>query len=581
MRGLRTPKGTVDFHPSESKLINEIIKKCETIFRIHGGRSIDTPTFELLSILQNKSEEETLLFELNDQGGDICGLRFDLTVPLARYLAQNKIYSLRRYQIGKVFRRDQPAITKGRYREFYQCDFDICGKFLPLLPDAEVLKIAAKILRSFEIGNFKFKINHRKLITAMCLSCVEPDYPETVSTIIPKLPDQYKLGEKGFFERNCYENSFLAEKIKKNDRTTQVKQKSIKELFSGRKNTIENEKGKNCNGRKKKFTKEAPSNGKTTTENEKGRKYTAELPDESHFEKNNHKEKLKAHLTSPSQGQQNMNTASIQENQLLKYDENTDFAPICSAIDKLEKIGIIKVKEEIVQKGWSILQVDRMEKLLKMKDLEEVEEYFNTKVERNSISQRLAMEAIEDLQLFLKYVKILEESECVEFEISLARGLNYYTGLIFEAVFQDHTDVGSVLGGGRYDNLVGQFCNNKVPAIGFSVGILRIFSILKQKDKHQKNSFTKILIVPRNIKFMEYSLRIINDLWNQNIPSEINSKKRTDIADMKKYARKEEIPYLLLIGEEIVDNKAVLYKLEGQETEFVLTLEQIIEHLKE
>ncbi|KRH91743.1 histidine-tRNA synthetase, partial [Pseudoloma neurophilia] len=165
-------KGTIDFDPADSKLINEIIDKSKKVFELHGGRSLDTPTFELLEILKNKSEE-SLIFELNDQGGDICGLRFDLTVPLARYLAQNNVTTLRRYQIGKVYRRDQPAITKGRYREFYQCDFDICGNFIPLLPDAESIKIADEILESFDIGEFIIKINHRKLITAMCLFCLE------------------------------------------------------------------------------------------------------------------------------------------------------------------------------------------------------------------------------------------------------------------------------------------------------------------------------------------------------------------------------------------------------------------------
>lgn len=447
---LRTPKGTVDFHPRESKLLQEIMKKCESVFKVHGGRNLDTPTFELLPILSNKSEEENLIFELKDQGGDICGLRFDLTVPLARYLAQNRVLSLRRYQIGKVFRRDQPAITKGRYREFYQCDFDICGKFLPLLPDAETVVIGSKILRSFNIGKFVIKINHRKLITAICLSCLDPN---------EEIEDISVLDRK--------------------------------------------------------------------------------------------------------------------------------FSPICSAIDKLDKIGIKKVKEEIIQKGWKESQADQIAESLVLKTLEDVEKYFSlttdcqTNLEENmttgKMAKLLAKEAISDLRVFLGYLKTFGELDSTRFEISLARGLNYYTGIIFEAVFENYADVGSVLGGGRYDNLVGQFCNAQVPAVGFSVGILRIFSILSRKSANLKTCSTKVLLVPRNAKFMDRSLQFINKLWSENIPSEINAKKRTDISEMKKYALKEGIENIVLIGDEINEEKALFITKEGEN---LVTLNEIIEHLK-
>src|SRR3954462_5538289 len=97
------------------------------VFKRHGGMALDTPVFKLKEILSGKyGEDSKLIYDLQDQGGELCSLRYDLTVPFARWLAMNTNYpQVSRYQIAKVYRRDQPVISRGRYREFYQCDFDI------------------------------------------------------------------------------------------------------------------------------------------------------------------------------------------------------------------------------------------------------------------------------------------------------------------------------------------------------------------------------------------------------------------------------------------------------------------------
>lgn len=87
------------------------------------------------------------------QGGELCSLRYDLTVPFARYVAMNGLTSFKRYQIAKVYRRDNPS--KGRYREFYQCDFDIAGQFEKMGPDFEVIKILTELLDELDIGDYE------------------------------------------------------------------------------------------------------------------------------------------------------------------------------------------------------------------------------------------------------------------------------------------------------------------------------------------------------------------------------------------------------------------------------------------
>lgn len=92
-----------------------------------------------------------LIYDLEDQGGELLSLRYDLTVPFARFMGANNIKQLKRFHIGKVYRRDQPVMNKGRFREFYQCDFDIAGKSENMLADAEVLLIMSKILKNFDL----------------------------------------------------------------------------------------------------------------------------------------------------------------------------------------------------------------------------------------------------------------------------------------------------------------------------------------------------------------------------------------------------------------------------------------------
>ena len=119
---LKTAKGTRDFGPDSMAVRENVLKKIVKVFKCHGAVTIDTPVFELKDVLTGKyGEDSKLIYDLKDQGGEILALRYDLTVPFARYCAMNKVQNIKRYQIAKVYRRDNPSISRGRYREFYQC----------------------------------------------------------------------------------------------------------------------------------------------------------------------------------------------------------------------------------------------------------------------------------------------------------------------------------------------------------------------------------------------------------------------------------------------------------------------------
>jgi len=109
-------------------------------------------------------------------------------VPFARYLASERIQQIKRFHMAKVYRRDQPQMSKGRFREFYQCDFDIAGDYAPMMPDAEVLSVVSEILATLDIGQFTIKVNHRKFLDAMVeLAGCEKRKFKTICSSIDKL----------------------------------------------------------------------------------------------------------------------------------------------------------------------------------------------------------------------------------------------------------------------------------------------------------------------------------------------------------------------------------------------------------
>lgn len=186
---LKVPKGTLDHKPAAALLRKRIFATLEGIFAKHGAETIDTPVFELRDILAGKyGEDSKLIYDLDDQGGEKCSLRYDLTVPFARYVAMNGLTNMKRYHIAKVYRRDQPVMSKGRMREFYQCDFDIAGAYDPMVPDAEILYILCEALDALEIPEFTVKLNHRKILDGIFeLAGVPADKTRAISSAVDKL----------------------------------------------------------------------------------------------------------------------------------------------------------------------------------------------------------------------------------------------------------------------------------------------------------------------------------------------------------------------------------------------------------
>ncbi|GBE77605.1 Histidine--tRNA ligase, mitochondrial [Sparassis crispa] len=188
---LKTPKGTRDYGPGEMfcrEHIERIVKEC---FTTYGGSCLDTPVFERKDILAGKyGEDAKLIFDLMDQGGEQLALRYDHTVPLARYLAMGgaQVASSKLWQVGKVYRRDNPVMSKGRMREFSQADFDIAGQWDTMIPDSELISLLCTILAKLDVGEFTVKINHRKILDGIFEVCgVPPEKIRSISSAVDKL----------------------------------------------------------------------------------------------------------------------------------------------------------------------------------------------------------------------------------------------------------------------------------------------------------------------------------------------------------------------------------------------------------
>ncbi|RLO05823.1 hypothetical protein DYB28_003242 [Aphanomyces astaci] len=186
----KVAKGAQDFLPPQMHLREQIFHKVRAVFKRHGGVEIETPVFELKETLTGKyGEDSKLIYDLADQGGELLALRYDLTVPFARFMALHNPGNMKRYAIARVYRRDNPQIARGRFREFYQCDFDIAGVYPTMLADAEVISIGIEVLQQFpELGPFKIKLSHRKLLDAILELCGVPaDKLRTTCSAIDKL----------------------------------------------------------------------------------------------------------------------------------------------------------------------------------------------------------------------------------------------------------------------------------------------------------------------------------------------------------------------------------------------------------
>uniref|UniRef100_A0A1I8JA60 histidine--tRNA ligase n=1 Tax=Macrostomum lignano TaxID=282301 RepID=A0A1I8JA60_9PLAT len=406
---LKVPKGMHDRPPVQMSVREDVLQKIVSVFKSHDAECLETPGAELKEVLTGKyGEDSKLIYDICDQGGELLSLRYDLTVPFARYVAMNKLQSMRRYQIGPVYRRDQPAMTRGRYREFYQCDFDIAGESEPMLADSECVLILTEVLSGLGFSNYTVRVNHRLLLDGIFQCC------------------------------------------------------GVSEAL---------------------------------------------------------------------------------------------FRPICSAVDKLDKCSWDEVAKEMSDKGLADEPIERIRQLVLTPrgsaDLvDQLRE--NPALKGNA----MVTQALDDMSRLFRYLGLLGCPDQVRFDLSLARGLDYYTGLIYEAVLEPTPDcnvtVGSVAGGGRYDKLVGMFTKkDSIPRLRRLSPQVQIVTLHSSCPHHLNRSGSKNLLEER--------LRLCGQLWRAGLPAAHSLRSNPKLLTQFQYCEDTGVPIALIIGEsELRDNKVKL-----------------------
>lgn len=194
----RTLSGFKDRLPQEAIAKSELLKKIIDVFESFGFVPIETPHLEYADVLikQGSDEIQKELYAFKDHGGRDVALRFDLTVPLARFVSQHRhclTFPFKRYAVGNVFRGERAQ--RGRYREFTQCDFDFIGS-QSIASDSEIIQIIAEVMKRLEVGKFKISINHRGILNGICEHLGITQVNEALR-IIDKLD---KIGKEGVKE---------------------------------------------------------------------------------------------------------------------------------------------------------------------------------------------------------------------------------------------------------------------------------------------------------------------------------------------------------------------------------------------
>lgn len=456
------PKGTRDFSPAEMACRNYIFDTVKSIFKKYGYAPLETPAMENLTTLLGKygDEGDKLLFKILNSGEafagvdaeelshsnalslKVCekGLRYDLTVPFARYVVQHQneiTFPFKRFQIQPVWRADRPQ--KGRYREFYQCDVDVIGS-QSQINELELVQIADEVFRKLDI-NVCIKINNRKVLQGLAEIIGHPDKLVDITVAIDKIDKiglqavKEELSERGIDS----DGIAILEPILQMQGTNREKLAAIRTVLSGSSTT----------------------SGCSTTPG----------------------------CSSSASGSS---------------------APGSTA------------------SGSTASEVG-------LKGVDELEELFNY-IESASIKQK------------------------VEIDLSLARGLNYYTGAIFEVKALDF-QIGSICGGGRYDNLTGIFGLPNISGVGISFGADRIYDVLKGLDKFPKDAIegTKLLFSNMGSAETAYALPIAAQLRSQGISCEIYPD-NTKLKKQFDYATKKGIRYFAIIGEDEIKAGEVTLK---------------------
>ncbi len=426
----RTLSGFRDYLPAVMLAREEVLRRAREVYRSYGFTPIDTPACESLDVLLGKGGDESdkLVYRVLSARGDKAemGLRFDLTVPFARFSAQyiNELGTpFKRYAMGPVWRGERPG--QGRYREFWQCDFDTIGT-TSNAADIETALVINDLFTAIGFDKFEIRINNRKLLNGVLEQLGIADRAVPILRAIDKLP---KVGVDKVIQELVLLSANEAEEVWRYLR---------KEWFG------------QGPDKWRKRNEQPVSQAVEMWEDVLVKMIQIDL------------ERIgKGHLLPLMRGPLTELVALGDKlDDLEKYEET---------LSNLFRSRITGISEEQANRVLGFVEVrGENEDILRA-----VESQFGRNPQTIEGIQRLR-----ELLAVTKAAGVPEER--IKIDLSIARGLDYYTGTIYETFLTDLPGIGSVCSGGRYDNLASKYTKQVLPGVGASLGVDRLIAAMEE-----------------------------------------------------------------------------------------------------
>ncbi|AMV24365.1 Histidine--tRNA ligase [Gemmata sp. SH-PL17] len=460
----RTLSGFRDYLPAVMLAREEVLRRAREVYRSYGFTPIDTPACESLDVLLGKGGDESdkLVYRVLSARGDKAemGLRFDLTVPFARFSAQyiNELGTpFKRYAMGPVWRGERPG--QGRYREFWQCDFDTIGT-TSNAADIETALVINDLFTAIGFDKFEIRINNRKLLNGVLN---ENGLGQEVAPILRAVDKLPKVGPETVKQeligvRRELVAPFVA---KLQELLNQVPiPANLEQIKQIHRSILEP------------LTQELISAGAAHV--------TSELPS------------ILLQLLGKSWKarirQDSSNDSEITEirSQILREqgpsaltlsDQHVAIAKR-KAYQQLDNWAAGELANRMTGVGLSPNQADAVLEFVSLAGTNT--ELLGTLLDRYG-ENNLVREGVRDLlQLIEVTAKARVPEERIKIDLSIARGLDYYTGTIYETFLTDLPGIGSVCSGGRYDNLASKYTKQVLPGVGASLGVDRLIAAMEE-----------------------------------------------------------------------------------------------------
>ncbi|HXR62436.1 MAG TPA: HisS family protein [Rudaea sp.] len=486
----RTMPGVMELLPLDQIAFQQMLDTIRSNFERFGFLPIETPVMEFSDVLLTKQGGETerqvyfvqstgALAAADKGAGDKpeLALRFDLTVPLARYVAEHEnqlTFPFRRYQIQRVYRGERAQ--RGRFREFYQCDIDVIGKdSLSIRYDAEMPAVIYSVFRDLDIGPFTIWLNNRKLLRGFLESVgiTEEEAHELIQAPDPLVPPW-----------------------------DSVKSEAAKSV-------------------------------------------------------------------APPPGPPPIQTPQVTQTMVLRE------------VDKLDKVGVEAVRNALLGEKYQ-LDGDVVGRILSFM---ETRSYGHAdaiaKLDGLGGGNPTFEEGVAELREVLGLIKAFGVPEThYAINLSIARGLDYYTGMVYETTLNTHPQIGSICSGGRYDNLATNYTKSHLPGVGISIGATRLFWQLREaKLLGASDSTVKVLVTQMDEAQLPAYLELAALLRTAGIATEVVLE-GGKLGKQFKYADRAGIRFVLVLGTDELAKGVVTVKDMRKQDQFEVPRAELVKALR-